>query len=134
MNTILIAELKGNATNYDVLSFHIRLYACICMYVCMYVCTLCSTSKCTGSGAQLYFQIRQQRGGRRFCPTLFDSQAVQSTSSSYIQWHAKLGRHKLLLLLELELCFCKALYIMHASYMYIATARLPALNVCPSIM
>ena len=38
MNTILIAELKGNATNHDVLSFHIRLYACICMYVCMHAC------------------------------------------------------------------------------------------------
>ena len=32
---IMIAELKGKATNRDALSFRICIY--VCMYVCMYV-------------------------------------------------------------------------------------------------
>ena len=79
------------------------------MYVCMYVLYVCMH-------ALFYKQVHKEwcsvtlsdKTAERwppFCPTLFDSQAVQSTPSSYIQWHAKLGWHKLLLLLELELCF-----------------------------
>ena len=55
----IVAELKGEASNHDVLSFRVGMYVCmyVCMYICrlynailclcMYICSLCNTILCS---------------------------------------------------------------------------------------